>query len=57
MSLEDLDFLDPLKILNYLDRCCGMDKATVADVQREVNKIKNLVEEHYVAEFRQIFNH
>lgn len=47
-------YLNRLEILNYLDRCCiRMD---INGLQKEINKIKNLIEEQDVAELRKLFN-
>ena len=47
-------YLNRLEILNYLDRCC-MRMDTIG-LQKEINKIKNLIEEQDVAELRKLFN-
>jgi hypothetical protein len=47
-------YLNRLEILNYLDRCCT--RMTMDDMRREINKIKNLIEEQDVAELRKLFN-
>ena len=47
-------YLNRLEILNYLDRCCM--RLTIEDLQREINKIKNLIEEQDVAELRKLFD-
>ncbi len=45
-------YLGRLEILNYLERCCG--KMPVEDVEQEVRKIKQLIEEQNVAELQRI---
>jgi len=47
-------YLNRLEILNYLDRCCM--RMDIMQLQKEINKIKNLIEEQNVAELRELFN-